>query len=423
MTLFDKKTAAESSAVQLLTGGAKHHPSHTPLAAPLSDEAWPDKTAVSNWLEPFRLKSPHTYRAYQRAVVYWLYFLEQSYGHHPDLLRRAHALDTHRFVQTLGHDTPAIAAEQTVSLHAAPNHVGLQKNPFHRVKSPRSVTQLVAALSSLYRFNNARRAANTPALLDFNPFAHVGKFLTPTQARTDRLFEPEIYAHFLHTIAWLQAQTSGPVEQQRLQRLRWITVALFNLWLRVSELAQLRMADFRQLGQDLWVLNVYGKGRRLRTVEITPQVLQELMAYRTSLGMHPLPLPYDKAPAVLPLRPRQVLELDQPVPTLTSRTLFNEIKYLGTHAAGLLLQAKTENGSRLEQLGLAERELLAQRLQRISPHWFRHSGASEAINAQFSIADAAERLGHHDPAITVRMYYHGDMKRRFSMLSLIENSR
>ena len=109
MSLFDKKAAVDASALQL-TADAVPLLSQTPLAASLSDEAWPDKTAVNNWLEPFRLKSPHTYRAYQRAVVYWLYFLEQSYGHHPDLLRRAHTLDTHRFVQTLGHDTPAIAA-------------------------------------------------------------------------------------------------------------------------------------------------------------------------------------------------------------------------------------------------------------------------------------------------------------------------
>lgn len=393
------------------------------LVPTFSDELWLDKTAVGNWLEPFRLKSPHTYRAYQRAVVYWLYFLEQSYGHHPDLLRRAHTFDTHRFVQTLGHDTPAIAAEQAASLYAAPNHVGLQKNPFHRPKSPRSVTQLVAALSSLYRFNNTRRAANTPALLDFNPFAQVGRFLAPSQVRTDRLFEPEIYTHFLHTITWLQSQTSVPAEQQRLQRLRWITVALFNLWVRVSELAQLKMADFRQLNKDMWVVSVYGKGRKLRTVEVTPQVLQELAAYRSSMGMHPLPLPHDKNPAVLPLRSRQEAVVNQPVQALTSRTLFNEIKYLGKQAADFLLQPEIEDVGHLEHLTLSERKLLAQRLCQVSPHWFRHSGASEAINAQFSIADAAERLGHYDPAITVRIYYHADMKRRFSALSTIEKSR
>lgn len=422
MNLFDEKASVDAQALQLAAGIAPPL-SRTPLTPSLSDEAWLDKAAIHNWLEPFRLKSPHTYRAYQRAVVYWLYFLEQSYGYHPDLLRRAHTLDTHRFVQTLGHDTPAIAAEQTANLYAAPNHVGLERNPFCRVKSPRSVTQLVAALSSLYRFNNARRTANTPALLDFNPFAQVGKFLTPTQVRTDRLFEPEIYTHFLHTIDWLQTQTSAPVEQQRLRRLRWITVALFNLWLRVSELAQLRMADFRQVSKDMWILNVHGKGRKLRTVEITPKVLQELMAYRTSLGMRPLPSPHDKDPAVLPLQSRSTTTSHEPAQTLTSRTLFNEIKYLGSKAAGFLLQPTVEHGNLFEKLNSFERDALAQRMRQISPHWFRHSGASEAINAQFSIADAAERLGHHDPAITVRMYYHGDIKRRFSALASIEEHR
>lgn len=426
MASTNKNSLIQRTALQPLPGAVTHTKSDVALTTTVAgDEAWLDQTAITNWLEPFRLKSPHTYRAYQRAVAYWLYFLEQRYGHHPNLLQRAHTLDTHHFVQILGHDTPAIAAEQTAHLAAAPNHVGLQTNPFYKAKSPRSVTQIVAALSSLYRFNNARRSANVPALLDFNPFAQVGRFLTPLQSRTDRLFEPEIYAHFLRTIDWLQTQTTTAIEQQRLQRLRWITVTLFNLWLRVSELAQLKMSDFRQLGKDMWVVNVYGKGRKLRTVEVTPSVLHELVAYRTALDLHPLPLPQDKNPAVLPLRSSQAATSEQLPQTLTARTLFNEIKYLGTQAAMLLLQPQSmfSEVSNFQHLGVAEREVLAQRLLRVSPHWFRHSGASEAINAQFSIADAAERLGHHDPAITVRMYYHGDMKRRFSLLSSIEKNR
>lgn len=392
----------------------------------LSQDTWLDKTAITNWLEPFRLKSPHTHRAYQRAATYWLYFLEQRYGHHHDLLRRAYASDTHRFVQILTHEAPATA--QTTDLLATPNHLGLKKNPFHTPKSHRSVTQMVAALSSLYQFNNSRRAANTPALLDFNPFAQVGRFLTPSQVRTDRVFEPKVYQHLLETIGWLSAQTDLPTEQLRLQRLRWITVVLFNLWLRVSELAQLKMGDFRQLDHDIWVLNVYGKGRKLRTVEVTPLVLQELIAYRTCLGLPPLPSTQDKYPAVWPLRLGNGMATTTvvDVQALTSKTLFNEIKHLATKSADFLSQDAMVGGQ-TSTLGLSlkavEREALAQRLRQVSPHWFRHSGASEAINAQFSIADAAERLGHHDPAITVRMYYHGDMKRRFHMLTSIQNSR
>ena len=72
-------------------------------------------------------------------------------------------------------------------------------------------------------------------------------------------------------------------------------------------------------------------------------------------------------------------------PSMTPRALFGEIKDLGTAAADWLLESHP-NPADLEVQSLAER------LRQVSPHWFRHSGASEAINGHFPIADAAERL-------------------------------
>jgi len=169
-----------------------------------------DLTAVGNWLEPFRRKSPHTHRAYQRVAAYWLYFLEQVHGYHPDLLRRSGPLDAHDFLLALTHETelghPAAASSsarlelarlesvQTPFWHdrspqARPNHFGVKSNPFARAKSQRSIAQTVAALSSLYKFNNTKRSAQDEALLDFNPFSDLGRFLVKQDSKTDRVFE------------------------------------------------------------------------------------------------------------------------------------------------------------------------------------------------------------------------------------------
>jgi integrase len=398
-----------------------------------------DLTAVGNWLEPFKRKSPHTHRAYQRIAAYWLYFLEQTHGHHADLLRRTGPADAHDFLRALSHDSldergssrepenrasgsgkfdlaRAISSDvpfwQDRSPRALPNHFGVVSNPFARAKSQRSVAQTVAALSSLYKFNNTKRSHGDAALLDFNPFSDLGRFLVKHDAKTDRVFEPAAYLRLLAATDHLLHESETTMQQQRAVRLRWITVALFNLWMRISELAGLRMSDLRQRG-GIWFASVHGKGRKVRAVEITPAVMKELMAYRESLGLPAMPQRHESdIPVVVSLR-RSALA---PYPGMTSRALFGEIKELGSVAAERLLSSHPDPGD-------LEVQSLANRLRQISPHWFRHSGASEAINGHFPIADAAERLGHKDPAITVRMYYHGDARRRVGALQALEQAR
>jgi len=384
-----------------------------------------DLTAVGNWLEPFRRKSPHTHRAYQRVASYWLYFLEQIHGHQSDLLRRAGPLDAHNFLHALTHESDRTAGSAAGSLQptqepfwrdhspeARPNHFGVKSNPFARAKSQRSVAQTIAALSSLYKFNNTKRAAHDEALLDFNPFADLGRFLLRHDAKTDRVFEPAVYLRLLDATDWLALAAQTPAQRERAVRLRWITVALFNLWIRVSELAGLRMSDFRQRG-GVWFASVHGKGRKVRSVEVTPAVMRELMIYRESLGLDALPQRHETDIAVVvSIRRAQ----GRHYPGVTPRALFGEIKELGASAARVLLDSQPEPAD-------LETQSLISRLRQISPHWFRHSGASEAINGHFPIADAAERLGHQDPAITVRMYYHGDAKRRVGALQALEQAR
>ncbi len=394
-----------------------------------------DLTAVGNWLEPFRRKSPHTHRAYQRVAAYWLYFLEQTHGHHADLLRRAGPADAHDFLRALTHEALDDGAPRNAAIRASgvgqfelartgpapfwqdrrpkalPNHFGVASNPFARPKSHRSVAQTIAALSSLYKFNNTKRSAADDALLDFNPFSDLGRFIVKHDAKTDRVFEPTAYLRLLATTDQMLQQAETTIQQQRAIRLRWITVALFNLWMRISELSGLRMSDFRQRG-GVWFASVHGKGRKVRAVEITPAVMKELIAYREALGLPSLPQRHETdIPAVVSLR-----RSGSHYPSMTPRALFGEIKELGAAAADRLL-ASHPSPEDLEVQSLAER------LRQISPHWFRHSGASEAINGHFPIADAAERLGHKDPAITVRMYYHGDAKRRVGALQALEQAR
>lgn len=395
-------------------------------AAEITTETWLDRNAIAMWLEPFRQQRAETYRSYKRIASYWLYYLEQVHGHHEDLLRRVTPFDAHDFLALLSQedaspqagtpsDTPEKTTPATVNAHgldrqpmAKPNHAGVRLNPFAKPKAPRSVAQTISALSSLYTFNSRKRHAGEAALLDFNPFADLGRFVTKQNHKTDRLFEVREYQLLLDAAEYLYVKAKDEAGQSRALRLRWITVAFFNIWLRVSELAGLKMSDIKLIG-GVWYANIKGKGNKIRSVELTSEVMMALGDYRESLGLVRLPQRNETTPAVV--RTRGVENA-----TMSARWLHKEVKLLAGVAAIRLKASPDFDDSEENRNSL-------HRLQSLSPHWHRHSGASETLNEGFPLQDASERLGHHDPGLTSRMYYHGDAKRRLAALEEITKNR
>jgi integrase len=65
----------------------------------------------------------------------------------------------------------------------------------------------------------------------------------------------------------------------------------------------------------------------------------------------------------------------------------------------------------LEDITSEDRERIAGTLRRCSPHWFRHTGPTIAINTGLmSLTNASQLLGHTSTATTTAMYHHADEK-------------
>ena len=82
--------------------------------------------------------------------------------------------------------------------------------------------------------------------------------------------------------------------------------------------------------------------------------------------------------------------------------IYREVSALCTDASQALRKHQV-----LPDLDGINREMVALKLDEISPHWFRHSGASIAINTgAMTLENASNMLGHSSPIITAEMYYH-----------------
>jgi integrase len=197
-------------------------------------------------------------------------------------------------------------------------------------------------------------------------------------------------------------EPEGSVKVAAIERRRWILALLFGLWGRRSEIARLKMSDFVMDSASRWSVTLKRKGGRLDTIPLADWVVHALMRYRQSLGVSALPHATDDSGAIGLLRKRQSPgRADMPP---GNQLIYREVLQAAREAACAL-----RAGEVLPEMDAIQREAVASRLDELSPHWFRHSGASLAINTgALSLMNASKLLGHSSADITFRMYHHSN---------------
>ena len=401
---------ADPIALRMATGGGL-----TRYIAPTQS---PDLQAIAFWLAVYQSRSPHTYRTYAKEASRWLAFLELNKGpNHPSLLQIAGEDDIHAYLLSLGrpahlreaqHDPfePLILPQHLIRKYA------INGQPFATEHQPRSIAHATACLSALYKFLSGQIDSQTPAYVTHNPTLRLSRMLGRRVEKASRHFTREIYRELIVTTEQEAAKRQDRENQLLQSRRRWIVVLLWGLWIRIAEAASLKFSSFYK-ANDLWTVTVIGKGRKERALEVTSGVMQELSRYRESIGLPPLLLAIEATPAIQPVRPAR----DRPAgKTCTTSSIYREVKIVADLTA-----------RRLESCASAlpedEKQRLIERIKSISPHWFRHSAASEAINADFPMRDAADRLGHSSMDTTSSMYYHADARKKVWALEAIERAR
>lgn len=396
----------------------------------IHDDAW----ALSSWLGFVGLRNANTARSYRSEVMRFRMFLQTIHRSTPEreerfLLRDATEIDVLLYeahlcgklrtgqsvaplvvpAEILSQYGRALADQPFVTWETQSSQ--LPQSPDFRLARPlalksSSVNQALSILHALFAQWMQPDPQTKSSYVGANPVKRIKRASNRMQRQSGRNFPSQAIQAMLASVdvqmerATLATGSESQINFQvrRLARRRWIASMLFGLWGRRSEVAQIRMSDFSHDGIR-WAVTITRKGGKVQSLPVASWVMKELMQYRHSMGLNSLPGNAEQGRCIQRLSSRQDLAKDDAV---HSDLIYREIQLLCKDTAQMLRDKDI-----MREIDDVERALLASKLDAISPHWFRHSGASIAINAgMMSLENASKMLGHSSPVITAEMYYH-----------------
>lgn len=390
--------------------------SQAALTRPMDDEA-----ALDRWLAIFQGRSPQTLRSYQNEVRRFRIFLATIHASNSErppayLLRDATEQDVQLYEVALrGHAggkpiDALIVPASTLAHHKCRNQPFVARySPDGQLPEPlslksSSVNLAINILHAMYQHWLKPDPATRSVYVFANPTARLKRSANRMQRQTHRHFPVEAIQAMLLALDHDARQAPNKSESDRIARLRLITSLLFGLWTRRSELAGARWADLTHSGR-MWMLHLVRKGQKEQDLPVAPWLVEEIVRYRKHFGMTALPTPNEEGPIVSTLRRKSGQQ--RSADAVSPDTIYRDAREVARRAADML-----EDGSVLGELATAERERICGLLRQVSPHWFRHSGPTIAINSgAMPLQDASKMLGHSTQAVTDAMYVHqGDIQ-------------
>lgn len=186
-----------------------------------------------------------------------------------------------------------------------------------------------------------------------------------------RAFTPSAWKALFH---YLDRMPATPAHE----RLRWMCTFVEATGVRAAELLHARRGDFSQRSAG-WVLQVFGKGQRLRTVAVPSAAMRATERYFAARD-----LDFASAAPEVPL----IAALDHPGTPPSYRALYETFTRFVRRA--------------LKHSDLPLEERL--RAQRASTHWLRHTHATRAAERNVPPDVLQKNLGQSDPRTTARYY-------------------
>jgi site-specific recombinase XerD len=368
-------------------------------AAVLADgvriSAHSDVEAVAAWLEEYR-DSVQTFRAYRKEAERLLLWLD-SQGLTLGSLRRD-GLD----------DFEAFLADPRPAAHwigpPRPRHAD-DWRPFRRPLSAASRRQSLVILQGLYSW------LVEAGWVDHNPFRLMrGKRrrLDNRQEGIERYLERPLWDWFWGWLNQPLAQTASPRERFEWQRRRMIFGFAYLLAPRISEMAAARMGDF-QRREGRWWWRVVGKGSKLATIPVPPDMMALLGDWREQLGLDRFPESDDDSPVLRGLDGKRGLGDNQ---------LYRLIKKAFDTAAARLEDGDSRDAG--DQSASAEQQavpsgdqpdvgnaVLARTLRAATPHWLRHTAITHQAQGGVELRYLA-RSARHSRLDTTARYLHAE---------------
>lgn len=317
-----------------------------------------DIDAVLTWLREYE-DSPHTFASYRKETERFLMWMAEQ-KRTLSQLSRNDLMDFERF---LANPQPA---ERWIGPAVARHHPNWR--PFTKPLQPSSIQQTLVILSGLFRY------LNEAGYLQGNPLAlakRKKRALTKKVQTVERYLDQTLWQCVLETLAHLPQDTEK--ERAHAVRANWLFSLLYLTGARRSEVADAVMGDiFVRRGQWWW--RVIGKGNKEGEIPINDELLQQLVRYRTAIGLPQYPHPRENIPLVGRLSEKGQWNC------LSSKSIYLITKSIFEQAAQYAEQQQQFD--------------IAFRLRTASTHWLRHTSASHQLEAGIPLLVVSQNLRH-----------------------------
>lgn len=338
-----------------------------------------DKDALALFLRRASRRSEETLRRYTRELVRFTIFLRRARlkGY-----QECTVADIETYVDFL--HAPWPQWQKPGIDKANPDKVFFP----NAIRPGKSTDQIVTVLSSFFSYLQAT------GYLTGNPVYGFDK-------SGDKTARGHGESRFFYEDEWqivVQAITSYPETKVRNRlekaRLQYVIGITYGLGLRQSEVTGHTCRDIRKDGSGNLILNIRGKGRRLRQLPINDTILKTIIAYRSTHGLEPFA--HDEFPLAPCLRP---VGKDGQFKTMTPRQVRKWFSQFMEHCAQQV---------QIHDSGLANR------LRNKSFHSLRHTTLSH-LAKHMDIEDLALFAGHE--AITTTQQYYTPERERLRELT------
>jgi site-specific recombinase XerD len=341
-----------------------------------------DLEAIYTWLARYK-PDGHTHRAYRKEAERFLLWSILERRKPLSSLTVEDCIAYRDFLWHLGRQTAEawaasyrIPQQHWMSPRGTERHSSLWR-PFEGPLSASSQkTALVILQSMLQWLSEQNYLHNNP----FRALPHLAK--RPTR---------NVDASRALTVAeWklIKEHLSALPRDQQYFRLRFILALAYSSGCRLSELVSLRRANLRSFtraGEDdtHWEIVVTGKGDHTRTVQLNPQVVEEIRRYLAIRGHGAL----SEAPPDIPLIAALPASgpFGSPDEPLSASRLYRVLKNFFRDVAISVLKPDRDT---------------AQKLKSASTHWLRHTFATHGIHNGMTLETIRDLLGHRSLTTT-----------------------
>lgn len=207
-------------------------------------------------------------------------------------------------------------------------------------------------------------------------------------------------------------KTSNFRQRLTVRRDRWVTALTYYLALRESEVAEHYMNAFREDRSTRpysWNVLVKGKGGKIITLPATKALIDEMVVFRTEIGLTPYPARDETVPLVPDTRYVKVhghgAKLTLTNQTVSRMTVYRILKGVMKGASERLI----ESGEHEDGIRLAE----------ATPHWLRHTRLKDLADSSKDVR-LVQKMGRHANIQTSMGYAKADIEQLREALADLE---